>query len=233
MFPYIDSKPEWDDLWFLKKILLEETWNDGYLSISGRMRQFNSKDESEENLFTDWNAHSRCPNKTSDCGWGLGQLTVPIPTSQALWDWKSNIKEAVWLLTDLDHPDCKAHWVKHLFVNNNYAEDIKDWNDLNPNDKVELTVDYGGICWSTISSPIFSGIPIFDELFPSNVPSNVYLDSHSLLDACLIHCYNQGTPNPLFLKVKNNGAGVKPEWDIGDNTRKYVKRVSERPIPIN
>ena len=195
--------------------------NSSYTSLGDDMNQFRPSND--------------YPLFSFDCGWGVGQLTCPVPNSQAVWDWKANINGAGKLLLDLNGYNGKAYWIKHRFVNGNYAQDVVVWNALHPNDKVEdIRVDLGDIYYTTTMSYIFAGIPEIEAAFP-NYPGQNYTSlgfEKSLLDACIIHVYNQGAPNQLYLRIKNNGQDVKPNWYVQDNNNNYVTKVSKVIVPM-
>ena len=172
------------------------------------MGQFNAYYQNSENLPSNWDAHSRCPYLTNDCGWGLAQLTNPVPHSQVLWDWKANVQGAYHLLMEDKRGLVLTSRNDGLVAS---ATAINDWNNrpINQNDQVEpYELDYGGITWRTGPSNLFNNNPLIDGVFDAKLAQ----DERSLLDACLIMAYNgYGGTEYNFIYINRDGNN-KPFW---------------------
>ena len=223
---------EYSEVWFFKKMALKESATDA-MDASLEMEHFMPYKASNENLHEDWNADSRCPKASynGDGGFGLLQLTeledTPdnVPTSQALWDWKQNIREGYDELVGVKRAMVRNRMNTNLNIVKNWDDD--DANASNRVDKISVT--YGGIIWKMGASIAFGDAY-------SNI--NAYFlealgeGEKSFLDACLMMAYNGygGTGNKNFLKIMTD-AGPKPYWTIKDNQQNYVKGVSEKSVP--
>lgn len=221
----------YSNVWFMKKLMIHESGTHGN-DISRDMEHFNPKDNSHENLHETWAAFSRCPKASSngDGGFGLMQLTnlngTPhnVPTSKALWDWKQNIKEGY------DELLYKKALVKPKLETELNAVNLWNAQQLNESDKVvKITIEYGGIKWKMGPSSVFgNGSADINNYFNETLGSN----ERSFLDACLLLAYNgyEGTGNKNFLKLVNPSQG-KPYWTTIDNSKIYVKSISEQAVP--
>lgn len=74
-------------LWYPQYVAIHESGS----SSGGVMKQFN-----ETGTFNHGNSDIRhTPNASSDGGFGIFQLTNPVPFAQQLWSWKANCDEGI------------------------------------------------------------------------------------------------------------------------------------------
>lgn len=218
------ANSKYSNVWFMKKLIMHES---STLKIDAglEMEHFNPHNSSHEKLYKTRDAYSRCPKASNngDGGFGLMQLTNPIPSSNALWDWKQNIKEGYDILISKIDEKVKPKLLPELNA-------VKNWNILpdNSNNKVKkISLTYGGITWKIGASSIFdNGSTTINNYFNETLGTN----ERSFLDACLLLAYNgyKGTGNKNFLKlIVPSGETEKPYWTTQDNTNNYVKEISE------
>lgn len=218
----------YDDFWFFKRLIMHESGTFAQ-NVSAEMKQFNSFNASSENLHETWEAFSRCPNASAnnDGGFGLTQLTNPIPSSQALWDWKCNVYGAYDLLVN----------EKRTIVNAVFDDDfmrLDEWNNnpVNENDAIEkVSLDYAGVTWSMSESTAFGdGYERINSYFNDDLEEG----ERSYLDACLLVAYNGfgGMNNNNFLHLSSGSDMIpKPQWMISDNQNNYVEEVVTQQVP--
>jgi len=239
VYYFIDDMGYSSDYKMFKKFITLEPGLPLPKYLSDKLKQFNPYDMSHKDLYKNWNAYSRCPNLSNngDGGWGLGQLTKPKPSSQALWDWKQNVIGSYLLIDDDVTSDGKRRVVRDKL--NADMLIVDKWDSYHPNNLVKLIdTTYGGIKWR------YAIIP------PFNYPASSYYDricnyfkqpinsdkEFSFLDACVIMAYNGYKGNKIggkyvnFLYIHENN-NDKPEWYISDNYYNYVEKVSEIKIP--
>jgi len=217
------ANSEYSDVWFMKKLMMHES---GTFSsdASREMEHFNPYDKNHEKLHETWDAYSRCPKASGngDGGFGLMQITNPIPTSKALWDWKQNIREGYDILTS------KIPLVRNRLVPE--IEIVKIWNADPNKPKVEkISVTYGGITWKIGASSVFgNGSTTINDYFNEPLGTN----ERSFLDACLLLAYNGygGTGGNNFINLVTP-QNEKPYWTTQDNVNTYVNRISEQSVP--
>ena len=236
VFKLMDQSP-YKNAWFLKKIAIKETGS-SKTDASKEMKHFNSYDSKRENLKVAWSDYSRCPNfnkvgtneQDGDGGVGMMQLTNPKPSSNALWDWKQNIKDGYDELKKK-----RSFLIKFGLLSD--VEAANDWNNeqLNDYNKVDkISVEYGGITWEMGASSVFGNYNNTISAY-FNVP--LATGERSFLDACLLLAYNGygGTKvdgeykNFLKLNIPTD-LTKKPYWTTKDNQNNYVKKISEQKV---
>lgn len=231
---YIDDS--YPTIWFMKKLALVESGTFSTINTSPVMH-FEPLNGEDEDLHIDWEDNSRCPrtnkpsnpNNFGDGGFGMMQLTDPVPLSQALWDWKCNLAGAYSVLY------LKRQSIKNSFLNL-YNPILKDWVEENPTDKPLVSVSYGGYTWKMGASEIYgSDIDLYfedgvlDEYFNETLGEG----EKSLLDAWLIQKYNCQSCN--FLIFGESEESGKPTFivnfvnTIGGND--HVLSVLEKVVP--
>lgn len=231
---FIDDN--YPNVWFLKKLALVESGTFGQ-AITDPILQFLPLNQGLEDLHLDWEQNSRCPrtnrpqdpNDYGDGGFGMMQLTDPIPPSQALWDWKCNLAGAYSVLY------LKRQSIKNSFLNL-YNPILKDWVEENPTDKPLVNMSYGGYTWKMGASEVYGSDAdlqfedgVLDEYFSETLAEG----EKSLLDAWLIQKYNCQSCNFLiFGESEDNG---KPTFVVNfvntTNGNDHVLSVLERVVP--
>jgi hypothetical protein len=192
------------------------------------MLQFNRLDATKEDLDITLMAGSRCTNMNStDGGWGIGQITVPVPafSSPLLWSWKSNIDEINATLNS-----------KVTVVRNSIVEDIEDvnsWNVIHAMDQVErVDQEEGDFLWVQGINQAHINNTVISGYFTESITAN----NKSLLDAMILKAYNGlGSTNVhhYCYLIGDGTDGVKPVWEIsrvatyGSNSNHYVESISD------
>jgi len=239
VYTYIDNSNYETVFWFLKRIVTHE--NGAHpRTLSSKLFQFNEFNAEAENLLDDWDAYSRCPLLSSnrDGGWGLAQLTLPVPRSKALWSWKTNIDDAYNLLVG------KAISVRNRTTN--WVTTAERWNLENPGDTVVWHEDYehGGITWVHAVNNYFENNTTISNYFPNR---DFAENEKSFLDAMIIKTYNGlggGAGDTHFYHLigatrGENGEISKPYWSVdptahyGGGVNYYVRSISRTNIPTN
>lgn len=241
VYTYIDDKNYSDTFWFLKQIATHE--NGAHpKSLGDPLHQFNPINANSEALREDWDQSSRCPNLSdnNDGGWGLTQFTNPIPSSNALWNWKVNLDDAytlIWYDTTIPNTSepGKSYFVRNKL--NNDLNVVNKWNDdsNNANDQVEIIdTTYAGIRWRYSITPRFEGYSSIESYFEQSEAND---QERSFIDACLMLAYNGYGGNLIngrwanFLYATRPAQGDKPEWKLLDNQNNYVSRLCTEFIP--
>jgi len=91
-------------------------------------------------LGSGWDDFKHCPNRGQDpggsYGWGMYQLTNPVPNIQQLWDWKANVAEAKTRMTA--HFTLATAWIAEQESQQQAADPSKplqnftfSWNGVN------------------------------------------------------------------------------------------------------
>ncbi len=230
VFSYIDERTAYNNLWFMKKMILHESGTHLDGDITRPVKQFNPRNQSAEDLWGSWNASSRCPNRSEDNqGWGMGQLTnSPLPDKLTLWDWKANIASMVYRLVQTENAASPTRMNK-VIANRiadlpNWAA-VKQWNEFH-DDKVTLSKEYAGVTWRFSTSPLFANLTNqslgqFNDVLKEG--------EKSVLDGCLIKYYNDGNTHDLFMKIIV--VSGKPIIKLQDNAGDYVSDVLTISIP--
>ena len=146
-------------------------------------------------LAEDWDAYSRCPNASAngDGGWGLGQLTDPVPESNSLWNWEANVDDTYKRILVK-----RGEMMNKL---NGYLNSIRVYEHAHGDTiKVPGHADFeDGITWVHSLSSIFQGLTTYDDHF-NQIPEE---GEASFLDAMLLKRYNGlgNVGNPNFAKI--------------------------------
>lgn len=238
VYSLCDVSPD-NEIWFLKQLLTHESGSFPQ-GLNSKLKQFNHFDASQEDLWTSWDAYSRCPNASDngDGGWGLGQQTnSPIPERQVLWDWRANVHDAYRRL----EYDKKVIYRTYITQRLTRISDWEENNPLMPPVSGHTDFNHGGVTWTHSMSPLFSGEPNswHDHFSTPLEPGN-----RSFLDAAYMKLYNsQGGDH--FYHLDDSGiifGAPSPVWDIdidahyGNNNQHvnyYVRDVVETVIPQN
>ena len=78
--------------WFMMAMIRHES---GSFCAVDQILQFNKIGT----LGPEWEDYKHCPNRSSDGhGWGIMQLTNPVPPRRKVWDWKQNLEGGFQLL---------------------------------------------------------------------------------------------------------------------------------------
>lgn len=243
VFDYCDSNTEFNDLWYLKKVLCHET---GSLpqTLNSYMKHFNHKRMDKEDIWASYENFSRCPNMSFDLGWGLGQLTNPRPKSQELWDWKSNIDGTYNLFVT------KRNEIANTI--NNYLAIISSWENSNP----DSSIISGHSNFAHDSITYVHGMSnFFTNLINNSNHFNVVVQNgqQSFQDAMLLKYYNGIgiKESPFFdkhfyyLKYNQSTPSIRPKWEIDIDghywdkknqqykTNYYVRYISNYHIPTH
>jgi len=233
VYDYIDERNYSDDFWFLKQIATHENGAHPQ-TLGSKLWQFNEFNATKEDLQLDWDEYSRCPilSLNRDGGWGLTQLTLPIPKKITLWSWKSNIDTAYHLLTAV-----KAYEIRNTLTNN-WLPSIVAWNTLHPSDEVTGHTDYehGGMIWIHALNEIYNGVTDIENHFPDTLTNG----ERSFLDGMIIKYYNGiggGNDDHHFYYLVRP-TNQKPYWAIDPTAdyggiNYYVRDISETFIPTN
>ncbi|MCB9297252.1 MAG: hypothetical protein H6559_29620 [Lewinellaceae bacterium] len=246
VFDHLDQAP-YGEIWFLKKLFMHESATRPTNDLGTEMFQFNFLSEEHENLEEDWNAWSRCPNMSFDGGWGLGQLTNPVPDKLSLWDWKANIHECYHRLAEetlTEEPETRYAFIKRKI--GDYMDIILDWESENPGFEVEghEAFQHGGITWVHGMSTLFEQVNDIDG-FQDHFDVELEEGEHSFLDAMVLKAYNGigtvGSPhydqNFYYIFYDEGNPSQIPEWRIdvdahyGNSVNFYVESVAEQEIP--
>jgi hypothetical protein len=225
-----DSYPS---VWFMKKLALVESGTYGQVRTAPILH-FESMNQGREDLHLDWEQNSRCPrtnrpNNFGDGGFGMMQLTDPVPPSQALWDWHCTLAGAYSVLY------LKRQSIKNSFLFL-YNPTLKDWLEENPTDKPLVDTEYGGYTWKMGVSAIYgSDVDLFREDGVLDGYFNETMDEEekSLLDAWLIQKYNCQGCN--FLTLGDPDENGKPtfvvNWINTTNNNDHVLEVLTKFVP--
>ncbi|MBC6993119.1 hypothetical protein QWY85_14815 [Neolewinella lacunae] len=215
-----------DVFWFLNRLLISES-NSGHTGItpSSAMRQFNSYDSRNENLWATWDAFSRCPNMSFDGGWGLAQPTNPRPNSpEILWSWKANIIDCIRRLQEIAQ-EAEAPMISRAEL---IIEDIQLYGK---SDTIPI-IDYGELRWAQTANVFYSTNPLISQVFPSN--NYREMDNvASVLDAVILKRFNGASVDFLTVDI----IGGRPKWKINPEsatyyvhgvptTHNYIERIS-------
>ena len=115
-FPVVSAGP-----WFTMALIRHESQS----ACGNEIKQFNPTPAPGPN----WDDYGSCPNRGADpsgtYGWGIMQLTNPLPSKYELWDWKANINNGMNLLTVEKKNAAQTNW-------NLYVKNYNVFKELNP-----------------------------------------------------------------------------------------------------